>query len=319
MAIAFDRPSRETLESHPGGKISGWVFNIQRFSIHDGPGIRTTVFLKGCPLKCFWCQNPESQSKTAIVFLDSEKCTLCGRCVAVCPSGATSMADKGSTINRRLCTGCGECVKVCPNEARRLVGKPFSVAEVMHEVLKDRKFYENSGGGMTLSGGEPTSQPRFCQALLKEAKNLGLNTALDTCGSALWPTLEKILPYADLVLFDIKHLVAAKHRQATGRTNEIILENAKKIAGLKPMRVRVPLIPGFNDSTEDITAIARFVRCEMGPVEIDLLPYNKMGEVKFARLDRPYTPRQTQEDGHVQALREIVTSEAKAGEECLSL
>ncbi|MBI2907608.1 MAG: glycyl-radical enzyme activating protein [Chloroflexi bacterium] len=301
--------SQDALESHPGLKERGWIFNIQRYSIHDGPGIRTTVFLKSCPLRCFWCQNPESQTLTAVVFLDRSKCTLCGRCVAVCPTGAATLNERSSQIDRSICDGCGQCVKVCPNEARRLVGKYLSVAEIMHEVMKDRKFYENSGGGMTLSGGEPTAQPKFCYALLREAKRQGLHTALDTCGCVRWATLEKILSYVDLVLFDIKHLVAAKHREATGRSNALILENAKKVARLKAMRIRVPLIPGFNDSVEDIGATARFVRSELGPVEIDLLPYNKMGEVKFERLDRPCVPNQAQGPDQVQALRDLVAAE----------
>lgn len=317
MPLAFDRSTRDILWSHPGGKIGGWVFNIQRYSIHDGPGIRTTVFLKGCPLECFWCQNPESQTKHAVVFLDKTKCTLCGRCVASCPTGASSLAEHSSRIDRSICIGSGECVKVCPNEARRLVGKYLSVAEVLHEVVKDRRFYENSGGGVTLSGGEPTAQPRFCYALLKKGKELGLHTALDTCGYVRWPTLERILKYTDLVLYDIKHIDAKKHRQAAGKSNEIILENARRIARQKAMRVRVPLIPGFNDSLDDIAAIARFVRSELGSVEIDLLPYNKMGEVKFERLDRPYLPSQTQDQHHVQELKEIVACEFRPVEDHL--
>jgi len=288
----------------------GAVFNIQRYSIHDGPGIRTTVFLKGCSLRCFWCQNPESQAIRPELFFDKSKCTRCGRCVEVCPTGASSLSDKTSVIDRSICIGCGKCVEVCPNEARRLVGKYMTVDEVMQEVLKDRRFYENSGGGVTLSGGEPTTQLNFAVALLQRCKQQGLHTTLDTCGYAPWSTMEKLLKYTDLVLYDIKHMDPVKHRQGTGESNRIILENARRIAKRWPMRVRVPLIPGFNDSVDDVRAIARFVRTELGSVEIDLLPYNKFGEAKFERLDKERVFLERQTDEYEQTLDKIASEEA---------
>jgi pyruvate formate lyase activating enzyme len=269
-----------------GSNTKGVVFNIQRYSIHDGPGIRTTVFLKGCPLRCFWCQNPESQKRKPEVFLDKSRCTLCGQCVATCPTGASSLSETSSLIDRYACIGCGKCVEVCPNEARSLVGKYMTAGEVMQQVQKDKKFYENSGGGVTLSGGEPTAQPRFACAILKTCKEAGLHTVLDTCGYVPWQTMEKLLGYVDLVLYDIKCIQERTHREATGKSNRIILENAKRVAQCKAIMVRVPIIPGFNDSAEQIGAISHFVKAELGSVDIELLPYSKMGEIKYERLDR---------------------------------
>lgn len=284
--------------------LKGVVFNIQRYSIHDGPGIRTTVFLKGCPLRCYWCQNPESQRKQPEVFLDKDKCTLCGQCVAVCPSEASSLSATSSIIDRSKCIGCGKCAEVCPNGARKLVGGYMTVDEVMEEVLKDVSFYKNSGGGVTLSGGDPVSQPRFALAILQSCKEAGLHTVLDTCGYARWVTIERLLKYTDLVLYDIKHMDAARHRGGTGRLNSIILENAKRIAKFKPMRVRVPLVPGFNDSAEEVRGIAHFVKKEIGLVDIDLHPYNKLGEAKYERLDKIRPHLETQNEEYVQKLRE---------------
>ena len=286
----------------------GIVFNIQRYSIHDGPGIRTTVFLKGCPLRCFWCQNPESQDLNSQILLDRKKCTLCGNCVAICPTKAIRLSDGKLTIDKKACKGCGKCVEVCPNEARRLVGKLTTVDEVMHHVLRDVKFYENSGGGVTLSGGEPTAQPGFALAILKRCKEGGLHTALDTCGYAPWTTMKKLLDHVDLVLYDLKHMDPKKHIEATGKDNRLILRNVTKIADHKPLRIRVPLIPGFNDSPEEIRAIARFVKKELDSVPIDLLPYNKLGESKYDLLDKSYTPLQSQEEICLESLQTIVSS-----------
>ena len=235
----------------------GLIYNIQRYSIHDGPGIRTTVFFKGCPLRCFWCQNPESQITQPEVLLFRDRCTRCGQCVAVCTSGAASLSEETSTINRSKCIGCGKCVEACLNEARKLVGKYVTLGEVMKEVLSDRAFYKNSGGGVTLSGGEPTYQPNFALAILKSCKEVGLHTVLDTCGYVSWSTMERLLEYVDLVYYDIKCIDAEKHAAVTGLRNDIILDNAKKVAKFKPMSVRVPLVPGFNDSEAEIEAIVR--------------------------------------------------------------
>jgi len=263
----------------------GYIFNIQRFSIHDGPGIRSTVFLKGCPLRCFWCQNPESQKQAPEIFFNYHDCGLCGECVALCPAGASAIVQNSVAIDRDKCIGCGQCAAVCPNGARTLVGKLVTAGEVTDEVIRDKNFYKNSGGGVTLSGGEPLFQPEFLLAILAECKNEGLHTALDTTGYASWPTIEKILPFTDLVLFDIKCIDPHKHYQATGKANSLILENAQKIAKIKPMRVRVPLIPGFNDSQEEIRSIVNFVKLHLS-VPIDLLPYNRLADSKYERMGR---------------------------------
>jgi pyruvate formate lyase activating enzyme len=292
----------------------GIIFNIQRYSIHDGPGIRTTVFLKGCPLKCFWCQNPESQRTQPEIFLVRSNCMLCGKCVTVCSNGASSLLKNHSAIDRSKCIGCGKCVAVCPHEARKLVGTYTTKDEVIREVLKDVRFYENSGGGVTLSGGEPAAQPEFALSILRSCKEAGLHTVLDTCGYVPWSTMKKLLRYTDLVFFDIKTIEPRKHREATGRSNRLILENAKRIARYKPIRVRVPLVPNFNNSLEDVREIARFVKEEMGSIDIDLLPYNKLGEVKYGRLDRSCVPAETQPDEYINHLKAIINLELKSNQ-----
>jgi pyruvate formate lyase activating enzyme len=292
---------------------SGVVFNIQRCSLHDGPGIRTTVFLKGCPLRCFWCQNPESQSGGPELLLDRRKCTLCGICRQACRTGALRLDGDSLVFDRGGCIGCGSCVSSCPNEARSISGKRMTVEEVMREVIKDLKFYKKSGGGATLSGGEPLAQPHFAGELFRRCKGEGLHTTLDTCGYAPWSTIKGLLEYADLVLFDIKHLDAAKHAEATGRDNRLILENAKKIAKLKPMRVRVPMIPGFNDSIETIREIADFAEKELGCPVIDLLPYNRLGEIKYEFLDKPCSALSSQADDHLRMLESVIVNRPRQG------
>jgi pyruvate formate lyase activating enzyme len=290
--------------------LTGIVFNIQGYSIHDGPGIRTTVFIKGCPLSCFWCQNPESQLKKPQVLLNKDKCVACGRCVKECPEGAISITETCSTIDRSKCIACGACCTVCPVNARNLTGKLLTVDEVMVEVLRDKKFYEKSGGGVTLSGGEPTAQAEFSLNILRRCKEEGLHTALETCGYASWQTMQKLLPYLDLVLYDIKCMDAEKHRQATGMSNDVILNNAKRISECKPMMVvRVPLIPGFNDSPEEIRKIAEFVKTELGPIEVHLLPYNKLGEGKSNRLDKEGVHLEMQNKDYIAELEAVVKSE----------
>lgn len=290
---------------NPSKEQSGIIFNIQRYSIHDGPGIRTTVFFKGCPLECFWCQNPESQRRKPEIFLDKENCTCCGLCVAVCPTGASALTDGHSVIERRKCEGCGDCVEKCINDARTLIGKYVTVNEIVQEVLRDKKYYDNSGGGVTLSGGEPLYQPEFARSILKSCKQSGLHTAIETCGYAPWSTMEKLLEYTDLVLYDIKCIDPKKHRDATRQSNELILENAKKLARCIPMRVRVPLISGFNDFPQEVRAILNFVKKELGTVEIDLLPYNKLGECKYRRLDRPAIELQSTDENHLKVLEKL--------------
>jgi pyruvate formate lyase activating enzyme len=265
------------------GETLGVVFDIQRYSIHDGPGIRTTVFLKGCPLRCVWCQNPESQGREPELLLNKNLCAGCERCFAVCSAGANSLSGNRADVDREKCLRCGVCVEICPNQARRIAGRLLTVSEVMKEVLKDRKFYEMSGGGVTLSGGEATYQPEFASALFKRIKEFVIHTALETCGYASWNVFERLLEYTDFVLYDIKHWDSARHQRGTGSGNEIILENARRIAKSKPMKVRVPLIPGFNDSEHDIRSIANFVASLPNQIEMELLAYNPLGEGKAGR------------------------------------
>ena len=285
--------------------IKGVIFDIQRYSIHDGPGIRTTVFVKGCPLACYWCQNPESQMLAPQIFFYVEKCSKCGRCVEVCPTGASTLSDTTSEVDRDKCIGSGKCTEACPNEARKLAGRYMTVDEVVREVMKDVKFYKNSGGGVTLSGGDPLFQSEFALQILQRCKQMGLHTVLETAGFVPWSTLEKLLPYVDLFLYDIKHMDTGKHKEGTGRPNELILENAQKIAACKPILVRTPLIPGFNDSPNDIRAIARFVKSKLHSA-MELLAYNKMGEGKYERLGRKSTPLALQDEQLVKSLRDVV-------------
>lgn len=270
--------------------VKGVVFNIQHYAIHDGPGIRTTVFLKGCPLKCLWCQNPESQDLMPVIFFNAEKCTGCGMCIEVCPQGAIRIVDGKSATDRSLCRGAGKCAEICPNEARSLMGRYMSGAEVFEDVNADAIFYQNSGGGVTLTGGDPIAQPAFSIDILKRCRRAGIHTAIETCGFARWKLLKAILEYTDLVLYDIKHMDPHRHKQYTGVSNERILDNAKKIRMELhlPMLARLPIIPGYNDASENLKAAARFIAVELGKdVNVHLLPYHRLAETKYERLERP--------------------------------
>ena len=294
------------------GETSGVVFDIQRYSIHDGPGIRTTVFLKGCPLRCVWCQNPESQGREPELLLNKNLCAGCGRCIAGCSAGANSLSGNRADVDREKCLRCGVCVEICPNQARRIAGRSLTVSEVMKEVLKDRKFYETSGGGITLSGGEATYQPEFASALFRKSKEVAIHTALETCGYASWNVFERVLEHTDFVLYDIKHWDSGRHQRGTGFGNEIILENARRIAESKPMKVRVPLIPGFNDSEHDIRSIATFVASLPNQIEMELLTYNPLGEGKYERLGKGQKEhKEVQNAAYIETLRDIANAELK--------
>jgi pyruvate formate lyase activating enzyme len=269
--------------------VRGIVFNIQHYSIHDGPGIRTTVFVNGCPLRCLWCQNPESQSKTPRLFFSREKCTGCGQCLAACPQEAIRIVDKVSQTDRSLCKGCGQCTLICPNEARNIMGKEMTAKEVFKDVISDEVFYKNSGGGVTISGGEPLSQPEFVTEILKLCKNAGLHTVVDTSGYADWDTFKQVLAFTDMVLYDFKHMNPEEHRRFTGVSNELILDNARKIIKEFPkitFVARMPVIPGYNDSNGNIVRTALFITEELGEsVKVNILPYHRLGETKYERLE----------------------------------
>ncbi len=272
----------------PNGK-QGKIFDIQRFSTQDGPGIRTTVFFKGCPLKCSWCTNPESQRPAPELFHLNSLCVECHKCVSVCPTGATYLDEDGSVkIDRNLCTVCGACVEACPANARVISGKTMSIDEVMKILVRDMLFYRNSGGGVTASGGEATVQADFLRTLFQRCQELGIHTALDTCGYVSWEVLEGILDQVELILYDIKHMDPRRHKDLTGVGNKLILENAQRIIQKEiPMIIRVPLIPGINDSEENIKDLGDFL-VELGAPKIELLPYHQLGIKKYENLGLTY-------------------------------
>jgi pyruvate formate lyase activating enzyme len=271
------------------GSTKGLIFNIQRFSTEDGPGIRTTVFMKGCPLHCLWCHNVEGISTSPEIVWHDTKCIGCLSCIEACPNHAITQTPQGLVTDRKKCRACGKCAEGCAARARELIGKRVTVEEVFNEVSKDRVFYETSGGGVTASGGEPTLQPDFVRELLAGCKSSGIQTALDTCGYVIWKTLKEILRYTDLVLYDLKLTNQEEHREYTGVRSELIWENARKIAESgKPMWVRTPVIPSYTDSVENIRAIADLC-AKLGNVErLDLLPYHSLGEPKYKKLGLKY-------------------------------
>ena len=262
------------------------VFDIEKFAVHDGPGIRTVIFIKGCPLHCRWCHNPESQSFGPELLFDPGKCTMCGKCVSVCPQHCHDIADGKHSFNRTDCVHCGKCTEFCPAEALKAVGRKMSVSEVMTEVEKDRVFYQNSGGGITLSGGEPLAHFDFSSALLKAAQNAGLHTAVETCGFAPWERINELLPLVDLWLWDVK-AVPEKHEDLTGVPAEPILENLKKLdqSGASII-LRCPLVPGINDEDAALHHIADLANGLKNVQRIDLEPYHPMGEGKSRDLGR---------------------------------
>lgn len=302
--------NRQTLNS------KAMIFNIQRFSLQDGPGIRTTVFLKGCPLRCWWCSNPESQALIPEVAHSTALCNQCGECIKVCPAKAISLAERGIRIDRKLCNNCTTCVSTCYAGALKTYGKEMSVEEVFEEVEKDVAYYRNSEGGVTVSGGEPLAQADFVVSLLKQCRQSGLHTTLDTCGYARREVLEKVLQFTDLVLYDLKHVNALVHKRITGVSNKRILRNLDLAAksGVEVI-VRVPIIPGFNDSAESITALSKLVAGLKSVKEVNLLPYHRFGVGKYEMLDRPYQldSKLPPDRPHLEELKEIIVT---FGKEC---
>ena len=290
----------------------GLIFNIQRFSIHDGPGIRTTVFMKGCPLKCLWCSNPESQDFSANLIVRDINCKGCGECVKVCPEGAITITEEdGREIDWNRCNHCLKCADACIYNSLNVCGRYMEIKEVLDEVMSDKDFYRNSGGGITVSGGEPLSQAGFVAKLLESSKREGLHTVLDTSGFAPWENMEEVLRFVDLVLFDIKHLDSDEHKRMTGFENKLILENLKKVSKIKDTWLRLPIIADFDDSEEYIRRIILLGK-DLGVQKISLLPYHEGGRSKSEQIGRPYPiPEATApSDEHVQYLKELIEKEA---------
>ena len=322
--------------------ITGVVTNIQYFTIFDGPGVRTTVFLKGCRLNCRWCHNPEGVRHYPEVFHLWPNCNDCGRCDDICPTGAMKVVERkwyeGGVVSREfpgerglefltlklkdkmirkiridkgLCIGCRQCFEACPEGAFLVSGEIMTVDEVINKVEKERLMYENSGGGITLSGGEPTAQPEFCLALLKAAKEKDINTALDTCGYVKWDILNEMLEYTDIVLFDIKNMDPESHKEFTGVSNELILENARRIIarGGVEMRVRVPVIPKRNDSDENMKKTAEFI-CSLGLKGVDVLPFHPWAgqSYRLLGLEYPFTVGEWYPDENQKRIEEVFSS-----------
>ncbi len=270
-----------------GPQLRGLVFDLKRMATDDGPGIRTTIFLKGCPLHCLWCASPESIGKRTQLAFHERKCIRCGRCLACCPTAAQEMDSRGRQVRWESCNACGGCAEVCPALALRLIGRWMTAEEVFQEIAADKLFYDNSGGGVTISGGEPTLQVNFLRELLEKCRKAGIHTALDTSGYVEWDQLESIADLVDLFLYDLKHLDAGRHSRLTGVSNRLILENFQKLRERhKALIVRFPLIPGCNDSADNIQAMIDYLRS--GSERVEILPFNRAAGSKYALIGKRY-------------------------------
>ena len=267
--------------------MTGLIGNIGRYSLKDGPGIRTTVFFKGCPLRCPWCHNPELVAGRPEIAFTAERCIVCGECKNVCPEDAIDLDGK-KRVKRERCSACGKCVEDCPAKALDLIGRPYMVDELVEILLRDRFFYETSNGGVTLSGGEPTVQMKFSGQLLKLLKKKGVHTAVQTCGYFSWSDFEKILlDNVDLILFDVKIADSVAHREVVGKKNDVIWDNLKRLAAQRPSDIvaRIPLIPGYTANEENMTRIASRLYT-LRIQSISLLPYNSYGLDKCEKVGR---------------------------------
>jgi pyruvate formate lyase activating enzyme len=268
--------------------MKGIIFDIKKFAIHDGPGIRSTVFFKGCPLRCSWCHNPEGISPSPEILLSARRCLAeCHACIGLCPHGALIKKKALIVLNRDRCAACGLCAAACPSEALQMAGHAVSAAGVMDELAKDDVFYQGSGGGVTFSGGEPLAQIDFLHELLLAVKKKGWHTAVDTCGQAPLENFMKIMPLVDLFLYDLKCIGPAKHQRLTGMTNIRILENLSLLSReARSLAIRIPLVPGRNDSGNDVEQLADFCASLPRRHAVHLLPYHRGGGAKRKRLDQ---------------------------------
>lgn len=262
----------------------GLVFDIDSFAVHDGPGIRLAVYLKGCPLSCAWCHSPESQNSAPELVYMQERCTYCGACVEVCEEGVHRIADGSHELERHRCTNCGACVAACPAGALEIKGRLMEAEEVAAKALRLKPFFDHSGGGITLTGGEVTAQPDFAREILQICRKEGIHTAIETCGAAPWEVLKSVADYTDLVLFDIKLADPSAHEAWTGVDNRIILENLKKLEADKII-IRTPMIPGVTDADSNIEGV-RLIAVEAGVKDIEFLPYNESAAAKYEWLGR---------------------------------
>ena len=285
------------------------ISNIQKFSTEDGPGIRTTVFFKGCPLKCIWCHNPEGIGFYLEIMWDEDKCIRCGECIKKCTNKAIKIVNNYLITDKKMCSRCGRCVDICPEGARELVGKYFTLREIVNEVKKDKIFYDKSGGGVTVSGGEPSLQWGFTRDLLRECKKLGIHTALDTSGYVEWSALKKILEFTDLILYDLKLIDEIEHQKYTGAENQLILRNIKKVSkqGV-PIWIRIPIIPKCTDRIENIMALKEIIKKLNNVERIDLLAYHTLGVAKYKRLGLKYLLEESEQisDKKMEEFRKIL-------------
>jgi len=292
--------------------MKGLIYDMQRFAIHDGPGIRTLIYMKGCPLKCLWCSSPQTQKPSTEILHIELNCKKCGRCIEICSNNAITLSNNEVIkIDRKLCTSCGDCVENCLNQALKLAGKDITVEELFQEVNKDSPFYRRSNGGVTVGGGEPTMQHEFVTAFLKRCKQIYIHTAMESCGYVKWEYLEKMLEYLDLAYFDIKHMDPLVHKELTGVSNDLILENIKKASALRPVIIRIPVAPGYNDSDDNILATAKFA-AGLGTnlQRIEILPYHKFGTHLYDQLDMQYKLKDVEppNEEHMERLKELIES-----------
>jgi pyruvate formate lyase activating enzyme len=287
------------------------VLSIARMTLHNGPGIRTLILFKACPLCCLWCSTPEGQKEEPEIAVFPDKCIHCDQCVPACPLNAIHLTHDTIRIDRSRCDSCGRCVDVCHAEAIRLLGRRMTVEELVQEAKRDKVFYKHSGGGVTLSGGEPLLDPEFTLRLLQALKENGIGVGVDTCGHVPWAAIEPVLPYIDFFLWDIKHMDPQKHREFTGVSNELILENARSVSDSNiPLYIRVPVIPGYNDSEENIRATCEFARGLSSLAEVDLLPLHHLGKARYDSLNRGYCIADVPliPDGILQDMKRLVES-----------